>query len=367
MKRKTLTEKKKRKRKGKFSNITSVLSSKRIKRECQICNCTINDCSFESHVNKCKIVSKYVEMTNDGIFSCTIKDCTKLFKHGRSRMIAHFMLVHREIMNQELLGQGMDQFGDDDQKPDTNCNDEVPNLPCQIASSFGQADFSDESDIEVFDYAGNNIEANKEVFAVVKLEVGQVDNEEERENSISPLEAIEKPDKNQKSVQDDDLDTKFLDELEFTDMEIKCNSRTIHCHKWILACQSSVLKQEFRTEKFVKMPVLEVSEDNLKATIEVLRFLYKAEKIDNKFEAFKGSLLYDVQVMIDMYENNFSEILTIDNVCSFHELDIKNEHFKEQLKTFTNDHLEEIVATKKWLEFTMANPKLLARIIRSLK
>ena len=191
---------------------------------------------------------------------------------------------------------------------------------------------------------------------------------EERENSISPLEAIEKPDKNQKSVQDDALDTKFLDELEFTDMEIKCNGRTIHCHKWILACQSSVLKQEFRTEKFVKMPILEVSEDNLKATIEVLRFLYKG-KIDNKFEfeAFKGAHLYDVQVMIDMYDNNFPEVLTIENVCSFHELDIKNEQFNEQLKTFTNDHLEEIVATKKWLEFTMDNPKLLARIIRSLK
>ena len=116
----------------------------------------------------------------------------------------------------------------------------------------------------------------------------------------------------------------------------------------------------------MKVPILEVSEDNLKATIEVLRFLYTG-KFEEKFEAFKGAHLYDVQVMTDMYENNFPDLLTVDNVCQFHELDIKNENFKEQLKTFTNDHLEEVVATKKWLEFTTGNPKLLARIIRSLK
>ena len=103
------------------------------------------------------------------------------------------------------------------------------------------------------------------------IEINDDDDDDDADNSV------------QWSIGDD---TEFLDDLEFTDMEVVIKGKTYKVHKFMLS-KSPVLKSFITNEAFDG--IIDIPDELGTAFTEVLRFLYENGKILNFEEGLKGT------------------------------------------------------------------------------
>ena len=149
-------------------------------------------------------------------------------------------------------------------------------------------------------------------------------------------------------LENSDLDfLKELNGMKYTDMKITCLGEAVNCHRWILGKDSPVFDNIFLNEDFEKTRVMKIEAKDLKPTVEVLRFIYKGIINKSDFvQGIKGAYMYQVQAMIDKYQDSLNQILSVDNFFDFCEIQPKSDELKLQLKTFAKENLVEIFGAK---------------------
>ena len=263
-------------------------------------------------------------MSDKSPYSCAIEGCKKE-SQKRQGILIHIQKAHKDILDQEVNqnSEGIDNA--------TFTKDMPDDVEIHDTSEFDQDDIEDTTE--------GTTENTASEMTIVKHEVHSNDhnmdtNEDEMEASVeSHLETL-------------DLDfLKELNSMKYTDMKITCLGQVVNCHRWILGRDSPVFDKIFSNEDFEKTRVMKIEPKDLKPTIEVLRFIYKGI-INCSADSFKGAHMYQVQEMIDKYQDSLNQFLSVDKFFDFCEIEPKSDELKLQLKNFAKENLVEIFGTK---------------------
>ena len=262
-------------------------------------------------------MSKYV-LSDKSPYSCAVEGCKKEAQK-RQGILIHIQKAHKDILDQEVKedNQNSEDIGN------ATYTKEILDVESHDTSEFDQDDTLDTSGDNTEDTTEDDSDNTTEGTTQDAIEDAIQNTTENSTEDITIKHEFDSNDHKMDTNEDDmkvcvdshleNLDWDFLKELnamKYPDMKITCLGSSVNCHRWILDKNSPVFDKIFSNEDFEKTRVMNIEPKDLKPTIEVLRFIYKGI-INSSVHAYIGAYMYQVQEMIDKYQDSLNQILSV--------------------------------------------------------